>query len=108
MINGENLEYRPTLQVIENGYNYTLKVRLNRLQNLALYLPETNTIFVDGSKMNEQDIGTYSIVFIAEFRKNSELIRKQAVLTIMIRPSNTSPDPIDPFEDDKEYQDWNE
>ena len=43
---------------------------MNRAAFFGSYSYESNDISIDGSLVTKQDVGTYSIVFIAEFTKD--------------------------------------
>ena len=48
---------------------------------------------MDGSLVKKQDIGTYMVVFVAEFSDGVDFIRKEATLLITIKSSEgPSPD----------------
>lgn len=48
---GEDLSYQPEFDVIENGYEYTLKVRMNQVALFGSYDHLSNEVLIDGSKV---------------------------------------------------------
>jgi hypothetical protein len=73
---GESLSYEPEIDVSKKDYTYVLKVRLNRLAMFGTYDVNLNTLLIVGNEVTEQDVGVYSISFVAEFSKDDKFIRK--------------------------------
>lgn len=69
---GEDLSYQPEFDVLENGYEYTLKVRMNQVALFGSYDHLSNEVLIDGSKVTSQDVGVYEVSFVAEFTKEDK------------------------------------
>ena len=72
MKKGEDLSYQPEFDVLENGYEYTLKVRMNQVALFGSYDHLSNEVLIDGSKVTSQDVGVYEVSFVAEFTKEDK------------------------------------
>ena len=82
---GKTIRYQPEIFVEPFDWEYTEKVHLNIVKLFGEYNKDTNEIIVDGGKMNKNDIGTFEVVFVGDFRKEGErIIRKHASLFITI------------------------
>ena len=94
--------YTPTVNVVENGWSYRLRISLNRAGKFTDYDRESGQFTFREDLMNEVDIGTHTIFLEGIFTRGTEEKRIRRSFTVTVWSDTVPDDDDDPDGEDRD------